>query len=256
MLFYDLETSFSRKRKDALIIEIGAVRGERTFHRLVNPIPPGENLRSVLKTQDHKKTYRWWKKLLGEKGYLINDMESLENTILGFTPEGEAVQELILFGEGLEFCAHNGKCFDHPILSSALAREGLDPPPFLDSLPMLRRSFDFPKNSLGYLYAHLFEESFRAHHALDDAQALKRVVESCALRKGTTVRDLWERTVPLESIRGIGRATKLKIQAEGLENAEQLLEWVKEHDSDDWRDTFSHLHRYKKLGKYLYGKRW
>ena len=223
---------------------------------MVNPIPEGKTLSDMLQNQEPVKTFRWWKKLLGEKGYMISNMEDLETTIRGFTPQEEALGEFIHFVDGEECCAHNGNAFDHIILRGALKKYGYPNPPFLDSLKMIRKKFDFDKNNLGYLYTHLFHETFRAHHALDDALALQRIVERCASLRGVEVEDLWDRFVPLESIRGIGKATKHKLMRSGIESAEDLFEWVKEHTPEEWKEEFSHLHRYKKLGKHLYGKRW
>lgn len=255
MLFYDLETSFSNKRENSLIIEIGATKGDKTFHRLVNPLR-GRTLREALQGQSIPKTMRWWRKLLREKGYDVLSMEDIEGLLHTFTPQGEAVRELMEFAGETTWTAHNGSAFDHKIIRPALDLERLPHPKFDDSLHMIRRKFDFHKNSLGFLYQIFFEEGFRAHHALDDAVALQRVVRECARRKGMSVDELFVRDVPVDSIRGIGKATKAKLAKVGIHTAEDLLSWVKRNDAEVWREEMSHLHRYMKLGKRLYGKRW
>ena len=105
----------------------------------------------------------------------------------------------------------------------------------------------------------MFGERFAdAHHALPDAVALMRVVEECARRNGTSVEELFRRDVPLTSIQGIGKATKQKLMSFGLHTAEQLLQYVREHDPSTWKEEMGHLriHRYLALGKRLYGARW
>lgn len=147
-----------------------------------------------------------------------------------------------------------GNAFDHKIMRCALDLASLPHPKFADSLSMIRREFDFKKNSLGHLYAIMFGESFRAHHALDDALALQRVLQECARRKQTSVDNLWVQEDSVDSLPGIGKSTRKKLEAMGIFTVKDLKGWVKENDADVWRQEMSHLHRYMKLGKYLYGK--
>ena len=129
-----------------------------------------------------------------------------------------------------------------------------DPPSRLGG-PVGGVSLKKKKNRLGYLYQTMFNEDFRAHHALDDALALQRVIYECARRKGMPVAQLWVRDVPVDSIRGIGNATKQKLARKGIHTPEDLLAWVRNNEADVWREEMASLHRYMKLGKRLYGKR-
>lgn len=109
MLVYDLETSFALgERSKSLIIEIGACKEGETFHRLVNPLGE-ESLRTKLKDQSVKKTMRWWRKLLGEKGYDVHTMDDIEDLLRTFTPQTEAIRDLCEFAEDCTWVAHNGK---------------------------------------------------------------------------------------------------------------------------------------------------
>ena len=114
-------------------------------------------------------------------------------------------------------------------------------PVFEDSLPLIRKSLKLKNNSLLKVYKHLFKETFKAHHALDDARALQRVCKHLDLFKHAGT--------PLLRIHGVGPKSEQVFKSHGIHTVEQLMEWVKTHKISDW--TFK-VHASARLAKRLF----
>ena len=197
MLFYDTEASFLRKgfkRKDTQLFEIGMVRGRKTFQCMVNPVgtkPPFETLQKL--GQHPENSIRFWTKLLSEKGYLNTAVrrlppkeqsERIAKVIQHadfLTPE-TAIRRAYAFGKNDMWIAHNGRAFDEKIICAHLTRANITHTiTFKDSLHMLRKQLDLPSYSQPKVYKALFKETYKAHHALEDARALQRICKRAGI---------------------------------------------------------------------------
>lgn len=248
VVFYDLETSIvaracagsprSHGRRN-LIVEIGAVHGEHTFQRLVDPRFAGLTLAQTFERsgQNAERTLRFWNRLFREKGMVdkaargagrlplqarlaqydrLFDGDAFVTarraltTFMHFAYAGAARPPLLV--------AHNGASFDHSILRNYTHRLAL--PAFgnmHDSLKPARQTLPHLKShALGALHKKLVGEPFQAHHALSDAQALARVCRALAEREGVPVHCLWSPTHgSLTSVHGVGPKTARALRRAG-----------------------------------------
>ena len=94
--------------------------------------------------------------------------------------------EALSFGEKYTWIAHNGKAFDMPIVLGNCDRCNIVPDSirFEDSLHMLRRKLNLPSYSQPIVYKSLFSSSYKAHHALEDAKALHKILNFIADENG------------------------------------------------------------------------
>lgn len=69
--------------------------------------------------------------------------------------------------------------FDLSVISKALTRYNLPIPPFryYCTLRSLKRNFNLPDNSLGYVVTNVLDTTYNAHHAMDDARMTNRLYE-------------------------------------------------------------------------------
>ncbi len=244
MFFYDLETTFlskGQKREDQQILEVAIVQGKRHFSALVDPVK-GYPILSRLEElgQNPERSIRFWTKLLAGKGLLntadrrksveeqVKKIDSIRAEFI--TPE-EALKGMVSFGVGV-WVAHNGKAFDHKIIRAHLDRYAIKADiTFKDSLPLVRK-LKLPSHSLGYVYKHLFKHPFRAHHALDDAQALQRVCNRLKLFKAPT---------KLTTLKGVGPKTEEVLIKAGILSVEDLSAWFLKGET--WKfKTYRNLH--------------
>ena len=151
MYFYDLETTFLRKgfkRTDQQLLEVGIVRGRKTYSRLVDPVkgyPIIPRLQEL--GQDPERTIRFWTKLLAGKGLLNTAVRrkpfeeqarSIDKIRKDFLSPEQAIKGMLAFGTGT--WVHNGKAFDQKIVQAHLDRFKLQPDiTFKDSLPEIRK---------------------------------------------------------------------------------------------------------------------
>lgn len=261
-LTYDLEACFlakGNKRLNQRILEIGMVRGRKTFQRLVNPIGGGPVLDTLQDLGQHpEKTVHFWTKLLCEKKYMNTSMRRksidrkaaairlLLDTCPDFVTEEEAVRDARAFGKGALWIAHNGRSFDHRIMHGQFQRLAIRPPPFGDSLPVLRRKLDLPSYSQPAVYKALFRGKYLAHHALEDAKALKRIL--CKL--SDDVPSLFD-ACDLQLLRGIGPRSERVLRDQGIDSIHSLRCWVLRHGLDDWNKTMR-IYNYRSFGKHLF----
>ena len=208
------------KRFETRIIEIGAVHVTkgRQWGCLVNPLPPGamlstpSDLFALLRGMYQKPdaTIDFWSSVLVKRKSLRADM-FLENepplvwsnrtTVnrakdfvrwhnnpsLGpsFVSERKALQQLVEFTKDQPtWYAHNGRSFDFKVLKGCGQRCNLQyTVKEIDTLYEFRtRLPGYKSYSQPILYKALFNQSYNAHVAIDDALALKRL---CAYAVGS-----------------------------------------------------------------------
>ncbi len=169
--------------------------------------------------------------------------------------------EALSFGEKHTWIAHNGKSFDMPIVLGNCDRCNLIPDSitFEDSLPMLRRKLNLASYSQPIVYKSCFNTVYKAHHALEDATALYRILDY--VKKDGTILDLFNtkklpikirKTSDLFLIKGIGPKSVKVFYSKGIKTKADLNKWVDRHDIEDWNTTFSSVYAYKKLGERLF----
>jgi hypothetical protein len=236
--FVDLETCFllkGFKRKHQQILEIGMCRGKETFQCMVNPCgdkPIVQALKDM--GQDPEKSIQFWTKLLVGKGMLNistkrKDMQGKAKAIRNVTKDMlspmDAIKLAHQFGKGT-WVAHNGKCFDFHIIRAHLDKSDLEHPVFMDSLPVLRNSLDLVSYSQPLVYKHLFRDTYKAHHALHDAQALQKIWDnvkptSTPLKKFPKIKS------ELLEIHGIGPKSVQELNKHGIYTVRELVSAAK-----------------------------
>lgn len=262
-LCYDLEACFlakGGKREFQRILEIGMVKGNKTFQRLVNPVGDGDVIETLKeKGQDPVKTVHFWTKLLTEKKYLNTAVRRkstnqkaaairlLLNTSDDFVSEESALRDAAEFGKDLLWIAHNGKSFDNRIMAGYMGRLKIPPPKFEDSLPVLRRKLDLTSYSQPNIYRSLFKDKYFAHHALEDAKALRRILRHVSKNN---VLSLFNGS-DLQSLRGIGPYSEGVLMKNGIHNVVELRDWIALHSLSDWNKTMK-VYNYKKVGRLLF----
>lgn len=211
------------KRFETRIIEIGAVHvvKNRQWGCLVNPLPQSANLRTpedlfaLLRRMYQKPdaTINFWSSVLLKRKSLRPDMflhkepplvwsnrttfnrakdfvRWHNNPEIGpsFVTETQALRKLLAFtkDEPLWY-AHNGRSFDFKILKGCAQRCGLTySVKEIDTLREFRKCLPGHKSySQPILYKALFNQTYNAHVAIDDALALKRL---CAYAAGVTIK--------------------------------------------------------------------
>lgn len=207
------------KRFETRIIEIGAVHviKNRQWGCLVNPLPQSANLRTpedlfaLLRRMYQKPdaTINFWSSVLLKRKSLRPDMflhkepplvwsnrttfnrakdfvRWHNNPEIGpsFVTETQAIQKLLAFTKDEPvWYAHNGRSFDFKILKGCAQRCGLTySVKEIDTLREFRKCLPGHKSySQPILYKAVFNQTYNAHVAIDDALALKRL---CAYASG------------------------------------------------------------------------
>lgn len=242
MYFYDLESTFLRKgfkREDQQLLEVGIVKGRKTYSQLVDPVKGYPIISRLHELGQHpERSIRFWTKLLAGKGLLNTAVrrksieeqaEYIDKIRKDFLSPDEAVKGMLAFGTGV-WVAHNGKAFDEKIMQAHFDKYTLKPNiTFKDSLPEIRK-MKLKSHSLGYVYKHLFGGTFRQHHAADDARALQRICKHLKLFKST----------PLQTIKGIGPKTEKVFIGAGITSVEDLKLWIADHKRTDWKFKIHH----------------
>ena len=170
--------------------------------------------------------------------------------------------EALSFGEKYTWIAHNGKAFDMPIVLGNCDRCNLVPDSisFEDSLPMFRRKLNLASYSQPLVYKSLFSSSYKAHHALEDAKALHKILNFLADENGDILSLFKVKKLPMKIkknsdlflIKGIGPKSVKVFYTKGIKTKADLNKWVDSHDIEDWNTTFSSVYAYKKLGERLF----
>ena len=113
MYFYDLESTFLRKgfkRTDQRLLEVGIVRGRKTYSRLVDPVKGYPIISRLHELGQHpERTIRFWTKLLAGKGLLNTAVRRkpyeeqakyIDKIRKDFLSPEQAVKGMIAFGTG------------------------------------------------------------------------------------------------------------------------------------------------------------
>jgi len=203
-----------------------------------------------------------------------NDIRKDEDSFnqLFYTPE-EAIQGMLEKAEGIDiWIAHNGKAFDEKVLKGH--DHNFNHVTFVDSLHLLRHMIPgLVSYSQPLLYQHLFNKKYFAHHALEDAVALDKIMDhtlgdKCVLK---TVQSLVEkrekkyaekkekkarykqlRAHPestLYKLKGIGQKTVEKLYKKDIKTDEDLLALVNTISFDAWCRDFKFVHHHKTFYK-------
>ena len=187
LIIYDLETTgFITKNRHPSICQIGAVSSTGSeFCKFCMPeqaIEPGASKVSGLMINQHGNLTKYGQALetnsvpsvLQQFTIWIEAQLSANN---GRNRNRSASTNIILV-------AHNGNKFDHPILQRACERHGVSFPrgriSFVDSITLLKSALPGRKDmKLQSLVRDLLPEmDFQGHDALNDATALKELIDS------------------------------------------------------------------------------
>lgn len=245
MLFVDLETCFLRKgfkRKNQQMLEIGMCKGKETFQCMVNPCGDKPIVQELHRLgQDPEKSINFWTKLLvGKK--MLNSAVKRKDTqgkadaiqaISGtFLHPIDAIKKAHAFANHKEtWVAHNGKSFDFHILKAHMDQADLTHPTFLDSLPILRKELDLVSYSQPLVYKALFKDTYKAHHALHDAQALQKIwkrVEPETKTKDAKDAKTKDAKSELLQLHGVGPKSVAELNKHGIFNVRQLAKAARE----------------------------
>ena len=287
-LTYDLETTFLQrgmKRKDTMIIEIALYgktapkgRSRLFYHSLVNPLMQysnGEQIRNSLETygQNVASTINFWIKLLIGKKLLNTSIKrkSLEEktdviadllTKDMFKPIDIVLKEAVEFGKGYTWIAHNGTSFDSKILKGNFTNLNIDCSiDFADSLHFFRHHIKGqPSYSQPILYKSLFNDKYMAHHALEDAKALHKMLVHTVGDKDIcemfTACERKKKKKKLKSdlleIKGIGQGSLKIFKEKHIHKQYDLYQYILSTEIEDFLKTFNKVYAYKKLAEKLY----
>ena len=294
-LTYDLETTFLQqgyRRKDTLLLEV-ALYGKQVankvrlqgFSALVNPVgavADGSELLATLKErgQNPKSTIQFWTKLLVEKKFInssfkrssivqkADEIARILNTSDDFQTPECALQAAFEFGDGHTLVAHNGTSFDEKIVRGNCDRLGIPItiPAFVDSLRLFRHKLpDQPSYSQPVLYRSMLKGRYMAHHALEDAKALHKMLLALEKQTNESVLEMSaslpapQRTkakkkhkTDLYEISGVGVKSVGVFFDNKIRSKRDLKRYVDQHTLNDWEKRFSKVHAYKSLGKKLF----
>lgn len=183
-----------------------------------------------------------------------------------FYTSDEAIKGMLKESKGINiWVAHNGKSFDEKVLRGH--DHNFDHITFVDSLHLLK--YLLPgKNSYSQplLYEHLFDKKYFAHHALEDAIALRKIMEhalqdKCILetfnknekrreKKLQKNKKRFTKVHPestLYELQGIGPKTVVKLYKKDIKTKEDLIGLINTIDYETWCNNYSFVHHYKKF---------
>ena len=301
-LTYDLESTFLRKgfkRTDTKIIEIALYgkdfnpkthKGE-SYQALVNPLDKystGEEIIESLESagQSSVKSINFWVKLLSQKHMIDSSVrrkntqekaDALAKTLASdeyeFKTTKDALTEAIEFGKEHIWIAHNGLSFDSKIILGNCSEFEIDSDElqFHDSLPMFKHYMkDQPSYSQFILFASMFGDKYKAHHALEDSKALHKMVRKCAENTDKEVIPMFaempvkkprrrhgsgrkmRRDSDLYDISGVGTGSVNVFFDNNIKSKQQLHDYISTNEKSTWLKEFKAVHAYKKLGEKLY----
>jgi DNA polymerase III epsilon subunit-like protein len=178
-----------------------------------------------------------------------------------FDTTKSVLTEVLSLGEKYLWIAHNGKAFDMPIVLGNCSRCNITPDTitFEDSLPMFRRKLNLNSYSQPLVYKALFSSTYKAHHALEDAKALYKILNFIADEKGDILSLFKVKKLPIKiktsdllSIKGVGNKSVAVFNNKGIHNKAQLDKWITKHTIEEFKEKFNKLYAYKKLAERLY----
>tara|TARA_A100001015_G_C15036800_1_gene736824 strand:- start:2810 stop:3841 length:1032 start_codon:yes stop_codon:yes gene_type:complete len=193
-----------------------------------------------------------------------NDLRDRDDSFnqLFYTPK-EALEGAIEAANTDIWVGHNGKSFDEKILKGH--DHDWDHITFVDSLYIIKQlKPGLVSYSQPLVFKHLFGGSYFAHHALEDAMALWKIMEEvlgekCVhdihlevekIRKEKKVKkrhDKEHRESNLYTVKGIGPATVKGLYKKDITTKEDLMKLINSIDFDTWCDQYSFVHHHKKF---------
>ena len=197
------------------------------------------------------------------------DIRAKDDSFNGlFYSSKEAIEGMLKKAEGVDvWVAHNGKTFDEKVLRGH--DHEFDHITFIDSLWLIRHlKPGLASYSQPILYRHLFNKKYFAHHALEDAVALHRIMEhvldgKCVLesyqqveekRRSRKEKKLGKKNKvypesTLHRLKGIGNKTVEKLYKKDIKTDEELIALVNTISFDAWCKEFNFVHHYKRFYK-------
>ena len=196
-----------------------------------------------------------------------NDIRKNEYTFnqLFYTPD-EAIKGMLKKAKGIDiWVAHNGKSFDEKVLRGH-PKHDFDHVTFVDSLHLLKYLVPgMPSYSQPLLYQQIFTKKYFAHHALEDAVALHKIMdhalgEKCILetyqstvekrekKRAGKKQQKYSKVHPestLYTLKGIGAKTVERLWKKDIKTKDDLIGLVNSIDYDTWCDKYSFVHHYK-----------
>lgn len=195
-----------------------------------------------------------------------NDIRTRDKSFdqLFFTPD-EAIKGMLKEAEGIDiWVAHNGKSFDEKVLRGH--DHEFDHVTFVDSLHLLKYLLPgMPSYSQPLLYQQLFTKKYFAHHALEDAVALQKIMDHAL--KDRCILETYQSTVEkretkraakkqikypkvhpestLYNLKGIGPKTVENLYKKDIKTRGDLIGLINSIDYDTWCDKYSFVHHYK-----------
>lgn len=181
-----------------------------------------------------------------------------------FHTADEAIKGALKEAKGIDvWCAHNGKAFDEKVLRGHQNHD-FQHITFVDSLYILRELIPGLKSySQPLVYEHLFNKSYFAHHAMEDATALLKIMnhaldEKCIVETYLKVRKkkmkFGGKKKPrlhgdsnLYSLKGIGPVSVERLFKKDITTKEQLLAIMSSTGYENWCEKFSFIHRHRKF---------
>jgi DNA polymerase III epsilon subunit-like protein len=225
-----------------LILQIGIKLGEVTFEKFVRPIPiPTYQNLIAKKFMNVDSTCSFWTKLLVRKGLVdktmltktIEEQCGVIDSLVELEPAETVIKEALVFAKESYWIGYNGKSFDQPILQGYFSRMKIKTEPtFLDALPICRQ-LHLTSHSQEKVFKFLFDATYKAHLALDDAIALDSILIELAKRRNISVLELFktdkkiknkmtDETHELLSIKFIGKKTLAILLSNDINTVEKL----------------------------------
>ena len=193
-----------------------------------------------------------------------DDIRTRDKSFNGIFYSSEAaIEGMIQKAKGIDiWVAHNGKSFDEKVLKGH--DHDFEHVTFVDSLHLLKHLIpDMPSYSQPLLYQQLFSKKYFAHHALEDAVALHKIMEhalegKCVLeehefiqrKKEEKKKKRYSKIHPessLYNLKGIGVKTVEKLYKKDIKTDEELLLLVNTISFDAWCRDFSFVQKHKKF---------
>jgi len=186
---------------------------------------------------------------------------------LFYTPD-EAIKGMLKEAKGIDiWVAHNGKSFDEKVLRGHEGHD-FDHVVFVDSLHLLKYLVPgMPSYSQPLLYQQLFKKKYFAHHALEDAVALHKIMdhalgEKCVLETYQSTVEKREKKraskkqqrnlkvhpeSTLYTLKGIGAKSVQRLWKVDIKSRDDLIGLIDSIDYNTWCDKYSFVHNYKKF---------
>lgn len=275
-----------QKRYETRILEVGAVKWkqpEKFFGCIVNPIPMDIKLNSVndlyqwLESiyQKPDATINFWSRVLVMRENVSSDMFRHNESPLiwlrrtprnkaidfvhwhnhpsdgpNFVSEEKALRDLIVFGNGQDWLAHNGNSFDFKILEGCALRTGLPIPSSIrkyDTLKLFRKMIPGYKSySQPKLYDSIFSQKYNAHVAIDDAKALSKICRYVDEKSTSTS----PQNVSARNVQNISKRNVHNLSERNVHNKKMNMTFIKgkeKHIDDEKLNVVRNTNRRRRM---------